>query len=89
MIGRISPAARREAGYRWLNSLPAGQALHCLAGAGLPADLAAAVTGARPLPGQWLDQLRAGRAGLASGRPRAADLEALAAMLEGPAAERA
>jgi allantoicase len=40
VIGRVSPAARLDAGYRWFNALPAGQAVRCLSAAGLPDDLA-------------------------------------------------
>ena len=45
LIGRLTPEARRAAGYRWFNSLPAAQAVQCLVAAGLDpsasADLAA------------------------------------------------
>ncbi len=73
VIGSIDPAARRRAGYHWFNSLPASQALHCLANAGLPAETAATVTGQRPLPPEWLGR---------PGEPRPY-LDVLARMLEG------
>jgi allantoicase len=49
VIGSIDPAARSQAGYRWFNSLPAGQAAACLEGAGLAPAAAAALAGQRPL----------------------------------------
>jgi allantoicase len=58
VIGSIDPAARLGAGYRWFNSLPASQALLCLANAGLAAETAAAVVARRPLPPEWLDRTR-------------------------------
>src|ERR1022692_3110827 len=67
LIGSIDQAARRRAGYRWFNSLPASQALLCLAQAGLPADTAASVAGQRPLPAEWLDRFRS------PGAPRAGE----------------
>ncbi len=42
VIGRITPAPRVAAGYRWFNALPADQAERCLARAGLP-DYAASL----------------------------------------------
>ena len=83
VIGSIDPAARRRAGYRWFNSLPASQALICLANAGLPAETAAAVVARRPLPQDWPGRSRPPGA-LAAGEPRA-DVGVLKAMLEGPA----
>ncbi len=83
VIGCVSPAARRQAGYRWLNSLPAGQALRCLTDAGLPADLAAAVTGQRPLASHWLDGLREGPSGTGTAGAPAEVIRILAAMLAG------
>lgn len=77
VIGGIDPAARSEAGYRWLNALPAGQAVRCLTGAGLKRDLADEVAGQRPLTGAWLADFRQ--------RHRDTDLTALAVMLEGRA----
>jgi allantoicase len=50
LIGHLTPQARRAAGLRWFNSLPAPQALQCLTHAGLPPDRAAQLTGQRPLP---------------------------------------
>jgi allantoicase len=63
VIGAIEPTARRSAGYRWLNALPAGQAVRCLTDAGLPPDVAAELAGRRPLPEEWLEGV-AGQSGL-------------------------
>jgi allantoicase len=49
LIGHLTPQARRVAGYRWFNSLPAPQAIQCLTNAGLSPDRAAQLTGQRPL----------------------------------------
>ena len=75
VIGSIDPAARSQAGYRWLNSLPAGQAVRCLTGAGLAPDMADDVARQRPLTGAWLEDFRR--------RHGETDLTALAIMLEG------
>ena len=73
LIGSIDPAARRAAGYRWFNSLPAAQAVQCLTDAGLEPDLAADLAGRRPLTEGWPD-----------GMPHAAaSYQALITMLEG------
>jgi len=77
VIGRISPAARRRAGYRWLNSLPADQAVRCLTGAGLAPEVAAEVAGRRPLRGDDSGAVPPGAAA------------ALTALLAGPAADPA
>jgi len=75
LIGAIDPAARRAAGFRWFNVLPASQAAQCLAHAGIPAELAAGVISDRPLSEGWLGaQLHS------EDSPRMA---ALAGMLEG------
>jgi len=50
LIGRITPEARRIAGYRWFNSLPAPQALQCLLQAGITPARAAELAAQRPLP---------------------------------------
>ena len=68
LIGSVEPEARRTAGYRWFNSLPAAQALQCLQGIALEADLARELAARRPLAEGW---------------PREDRYEALAAMLEG------
>jgi allantoicase len=57
LIGSIDPAARRAAGYRWFNSLPAAQAVPCLTGAGMEPDLAAALARRRPLAEGWPDSM--------------------------------
>lgn len=82
VIGSIDPAARRRAGYRWFNSLPASQALECLADGGVPERVAADVVGQRPLPGTWLEDARAqhGPGHLTTGT---ASLSAIAAILHG------
>jgi len=49
LLGHLTPQARRAAGYRWFNSLPAPQAIQCLTTAGLPPDRAAQLTSQRPL----------------------------------------
>ena len=50
LIGRMTPEARRAAGYRWFNSLPAAHAVQVLAEAGLIPDHAAELAAQRPLP---------------------------------------
>ncbi len=79
VIGRIGPAARRAAGYRWFNALPASQTRACLADAGLPAAVASDLADQRPLTADWLDGLRspAGQDGPAE------HYRALATMLDG------
>ncbi len=94
VIGRISPAARLDAGYRWFNSLPASQAGECLSAAGLPDDLASSVPGLRPLGTGWADELRRGAGSLDSagalggagpgGATLAGAIGVIAAMLAGP-----
>ena len=49
--GVVDPAARRAAGCRWFNALPQGQARYVLQEHGVPAELAARLTAARPLTG--------------------------------------
>jgi len=56
VMGSIEPVARRRAGYRWFNSLPAGQAVVCLVAAGLPKDRAAELVGLRPVTETQLDE---------------------------------
>ena len=56
VIGAITAQARQQAGYRWLNSLPASQAIRCLTGAGLEPDAAADVSAQRPLTRAWLER---------------------------------
>jgi allantoicase len=72
VIGAIEAAARRRAGYRWFNSLPAEQALTCLIGAGLSRAVANQVLEARPLAESWLRTW-----------PDATNLGTFAVMLEG------
>lgn len=73
LIGSIEAEARRAAGYRWFNSLPATQAMQCLVDAGLGPDLAADVAGRRPLA----------EGGLPDMRGTAASYQALISMLQG------
>jgi allantoicase len=81
VIGRIDPPARRAAGYRWFNALPAGQASSCLTDAGLPAAVAADLAGRRPVTEDWLDGLRPPADQEQAGP--SAQYHALATMLEG------
>lgn len=75
LIGTIDQDARRTAGHRWFNALPANQAAQCLIDAGLPAELAATVAAQRPLSEHWLsEQVKSANA---------ADISILAGMLEG------
>jgi allantoicase len=79
LIGTVTPGARRAAGYLWFNSLPVPQAIRCLTGAGIQAELAAEITRERPL-----------RQGQADGpHPAGPEREAaagvLTALLDGPA----
>jgi allantoicase len=48
-IGCVDPRARRLAGYRWFNALPAEQAATVLVDGGMPAGSAAEVVSGRPL----------------------------------------
>ncbi len=82
VIGSIDPAARRRAGYRWFNSLPASQARQCLADAGVPADAAADLVGQRPLRETRPEDTRT-RGGTGDPTAEAAGLRSLAAMLHG------
>jgi allantoicase len=50
LIGRLTPEARRAAGYRWFNSLPTPQAVQCLLAVGLDPSPAADLAARRPLP---------------------------------------
>jgi len=75
LIGSIEPEARRAAGYRWFNALPATQAVQCLLGLGLEPDLADEIAGQRPLDplaGAWLRDTpdRQGLAAMLAGQPR-------------------
>jgi allantoicase len=78
VVGSLTPAARSRAGCAWFKSLPPGQAVSCLAAAGLRPALAADVASQRPLTAAWLTGPR---------RPqyRDADLIALAGLLDGRA----
>ena len=54
LIGGVEAKARRAAGYRWFNSLPAPQAVRCLAETGMSPDLATEIERQRPLNEGWL-----------------------------------
>jgi allantoicase len=54
LIGSIEATARRAAGYRWFNSLPATQAVRCLVETGMSPDLATDLERQRPLNEGWL-----------------------------------
>jgi allantoicase len=81
VIGSIDPGARSTAGYRWFNSLPAGQALSCLTSAGVPGETASGLVEQRPVSGAWLADLHA-QATRGPGE-LAPLVSALAVMLEG------
>lgn len=88
VLGDVDPAARRRAGLRWFNALPAAQGVTCLVGEGIsPAD-AARIVDQRPLPLEWRDRLGAGATG-ARVKSKGAYLEALARILDGAADRRA
>jgi len=70
LIGHLTPQARRAAGYRWFNSLPALQATQCLTGAGIDPDRAAQVTGQRPLAEDAVGD--PALTGMLEGQPRSA-----------------
>jgi allantoicase len=78
LIGSIDARARRAAGYRWFNSLPTAQAVHCLAGAGIQPEPAAGIAGQRPLPEGWLSDHSD-----PAGQSAAAGYRALVSMIEG------
>ena len=63
LVGRLTPAARRAAGYRWFNSLPAAHAVQCLLDTGTNPDHAAR----RPLSDGGGDQALSN---LLEGKPR-------------------
>jgi allantoicase len=75
LIGTIDQDARRLAGHRWFNTLPANQAAQCLTDAGLSAQLAARVSAQRPMSEHWLSEQM--------NSTNAADIAILADMLEG------
>jgi allantoicase len=83
VIGSIDQAARRRAGYRWFNSLPANQAGACLAAAGLPAAVAMELVGLRPLRDTWLDDERGEAKASAAQRLTPSQQRLLAGVLEG------
>jgi allantoicase len=75
LIGAIDQDARRAAGYRWFNALPANQAAQCLVDAGLSAELAAIVAAQRPLSERSLRE--------EVSTTNAADVAILSSILEG------
>jgi hypothetical protein len=78
LLGSITAEARRAAGYRWFNSLPTRQVVDCLANAGVPAGLATAIAGQRPLAQDQPVGLRNETSG-----SEANEYRLLAAMLKG------
>ena len=84
LLGSITADARRAAGYLWFNSLPAPQAVDCLATAGIPVKLAIEIGGQRPL---LADQAAGLHTGTGDGGADAYRL--LAGMLEGNASAAA
>ena len=78
LLGSITADGRRAAGYAWFNSLPASQAIECLAGAGIPERMAAEITGRRPLEKELSPGPDDG-----SEDPAASAYRLLAGMLEG------
>src|SRR2546425_8436386 len=83
VMGRIESAARRRAGYRWFNSLPANQAVACFVATGLPADIADHLVGLRPLRETWLADQRGETKASAVQGLTASHLRQLGAVLEG------
>jgi allantoicase len=80
LLGSVTAEGRRAAGYLWLNSLPAPQAMSCLASAGIHADLAAEITRQCPLlPDRPIDLRSAGA------DDRAAASRVLTSLLDGRA----
>ena len=81
LIGSIEADARRAAGYRWFNTLPAAQAVQCLVENGMSPDLAIEIERKRPLNEGWLPSKQRHLAddGTAIG------YRALASMVEGKA----
>ena len=75
LIGAIDQGARRAAGYRWFNTLPANHVEECLTDAGMSAELSATVAAQRPLSEHWLSEQVTSS--------DAADIAILAGMLEG------
>ncbi|WP_371784501.1 allantoicase [Streptosporangium subroseum] len=63
LVGTVEPSARRDAGLRWFNALPADQAAHCLAEAGVSEPGIARLLAARPLAGNLSAVLPPGSAG--------------------------
>jgi allantoicase len=78
LIGSIEADARRAAGYRWFNSLPAEQAVQCLVETGMSPGLAAEIERQRPLNEGWLSEQ-----GQLAGDNTAVRYRALASMIEG------
>jgi allantoicase len=90
VLGNVSREGRIAAGLRWFNALTDAEAREVLlaSAGGMPEALAAAVTGARPLGGDWREGLEAvlGAPNGGSDTSRAAlgaSAAALAALLEG------
>ena len=82
LIGRVLPAARRQAGYRWFNSLPVDHAASCLAEAGINAGLAHQLVERRPLGEDW-----GGETAAAGSSRSSSSVAALTRIFEGPGDE--
>jgi allantoicase len=72
LLGHLTPQARRAAGYRWFNSLPAPQAIQCLTDTGIDPDRAAQVTRQRPLTEGGAPVTDPAFTGMFEGQPRCA-----------------
>jgi len=86
VIGGADPAARRRAGYAWFNSLPDTQAIEALRAAGIDSDRVARVVEQRPLPENWIGDLRAATPASSSLWDDKA-LREMATLLDGPRAD--
>lgn len=83
LIGQVDRTARRKAGYRWFNSLPADQATRCLADVSISGNLASRILEQRPLPEDWLDHQDSSTSTTTADQ----SLRTFAAILEGPVGE--
>ena len=70
LIGHLTPQARRAAGLRWFNSLPAPQAIQCLTAAGIDPDRAADLAARRPLTEGTVAVGHPALASMLEGQPR-------------------
>lgn len=77
-IGDVDPAARREAGLHFFNSLPPAHAIQCLLEAGVGQDPARRLAHSRPFAEGWRERLEGGPDGFG-----AQDLDVVATILDG------